>query len=231
MKSMIEIHENSIQILHSWRGFCVIEDILEEFSELEIFLTGGVLRNIIIGKKQPPNDFDFFIGGKDIDNALNRLKRQGRLEKGPYGSPRWFPPNHDACYCDLVPINSFYNGLWYCEDIIDVLNQFDFTGNAIAINLRTKQFYDPQNGKRDLELGIIKAVRFDYPEEPISQNITITRPAVVWFRILHYAALLSLRIEPVTYNWLIKEYRFKEYEQEFNENLFPLHINALDLIK
>ena len=48
-------------------------------------------------------------------------------------------------------ISRFYNGLWVCQNIVDVLNQFNFTGNAIAMDLRSKEFYDPMNGWTHLD--------------------------------------------------------------------------------
>ena len=41
------------------------------------------------------------------------------------------------------------HGLGYCKSIIDVLKQFDFTGNAIAFDLRAQAFFDPAGGRGD----------------------------------------------------------------------------------
>lgn len=93
-------------------------------------------------------------------------------------------------------ISRFYNGLWVCQNIVNVLNQFNFSGKAIAMDLRSKEFYDPMKGWTHLEHRIMRAIRFDYPEEQIKDVLRITRPAVVWFRILHYAAFLPLPSSP-----------------------------------
>ena len=108
-----------------------------------------------------------FLGGDSTDEILDVLESQGEMVTGPFGSPRWYPTHGTRSSWDLIPIATFWNGLWPCEDIVDVLNQFDFTGNAIAIDVRTGSVYDPQNGRRDMERRTMRAVRFDYPDEPI----------------------------------------------------------------
>jgi hypothetical protein len=230
MDKRVETYQQILVLLNSWRGVDTINAIMQAFPELGIYLAGGVVRDVVLGRDSAPADFDFFIEGKEVDLALAYLEKRGTLRRGPFGSPRWFPTKDEKVYCDFIPIKRFFNGLWQCEDIVDVLNQFDFTGNAVAVDLRTRQFYDPQNGYRDLLRQIMRAVRFDYPGEPIVSGQSITRPAVVWFRILHYATALNLTIEPVTMNWLKKHRRFLKQAPAFNETFFSLHPEALNSI-
>jgi len=123
----------------------------------------------------------------------------------------------------VVPITRFFNGLWPCENITDVLNQFDFTANGVALDLRTGQFFDPQNGARDIGKRIMRAVRFDYPDQPIAPGIPLTRPEVVWFRILHYAEVLGLKIERATHQWLQANRCYEADAEQFVAPFFPLH--------
>ena len=231
MDKQVEIYDKALFVLRSWVGFDTIYGIMQTFPQLDLYLAGGVLRDIVLGRQYPPKDFDFFLGGENVNSALVRLGDRGTLSRGPFGSPRWFPAKDDTMYCDVIPIKCFFNGLWRCEDIVDVLNQFDFTGNAIAVNLRTGQFYNPQNGIRDLLHRVMRAVRFDYPDEPIAPGQTLTRKSVLWFRILHYAATLNLTIEQVTMNWIKKHHWFWEQTQAFNRTFFSLHPEALNPIK
>jgi hypothetical protein len=121
----------------------------------------------------------------------------------------------------------FYNGLWRCEDILDVLNQFDFTANAIALDLFSSKILDPQNGIRDLSRNELRAVRFDYPDEPISPGTKLTRNAVMWYRFQHFAFTKRLSIEPVTLSWVRQNRRYIEARSEFERVFYPIDDRSL----
>ncbi len=127
----------------------------------------------------------------------------------------------DAPYADIIHVKHFYNGLSHCNNMLDVLHQFDFTANAIAINLKTGLFLDPLHGSQDIQKRIMRGVRFDYPDEPISPRHPISRLSVLWFRLLHYAALCEMNIEPITMSWLIKNRIYKRDLAHFTEIFFP----------
>lgn len=197
--------------------------LVESSANVDIFIAGGCIRDLLLARGARPKDFDIFLGGPGVEKVLKRLASAGRLEHGPFGSPRWYPNPGSALYCDVIPITGFVNGLWRCENITDVLNQFDFTANAVAVDLRTAEFFDPQNGVRDIGRRVMRAVRFDYPEERIAPEIGLSRPEVLWFRILHYAAVLKLTIEPVTLEWLRANRRYEPDAARFESVFFPLH--------
>ena len=231
MTAESDIYAQVIALLRSTEMGSAWLEIATQFAESDVYLAGGTLRDILLKREVDPKDFDFFLGGSSTENVLNRLGENGVIRSGPFGSPRWFPTEDANTYCDVIPIRSFFNGLWKCEDITDVLNQFDFTANAIALHLRTGVLHDPQNGRRDLAFRVMRAVRFDYPEEPISSISKLTRPAVVWFRILHYAATLGLTIEPVTLRWICRHSGFVQQLEDFVETFSPLHPKALEPIQ
>jgi hypothetical protein len=231
MREEREIYREVLAMLgHTKLGSAWLE-ISAQFDELDVYLAGGGLRNILVKRDVDPKDFDFFLGGSGIEKVLARLADTGTIRYGPFGSPRWFPADPSSVYCDVIPIRNFFNGLWRCEDILDVLNQFDFTANAVAVHLRTGVLHDPQNGRRDLTLQLMRAIRFDYPDEPISASNRLTRPAVVWFRILHYAAILGFTIEPVTHEWICRHSGFAEQLDDFVATFFPLHPAALAAVR
>ena len=206
-------------------------EISNRFDKADVYLAGGSIRDLLLERDVSPTDFDFFLGGAAQDEILTHLAETGEMRHGPFGSPRWFPSRDANLYCDVIPIAGFFNGLWRCEDILDVLNQFDFTANAVAVHLRTGVLHDPQNGRRDCSLQVMRAVRFDYPDEPISSSIKLTRPAVVWFRILHYAAALGFTIEPVTLEWIRRHSFYASQLSDFVEAFFPLDPKALAQIE
>lgn len=214
------VHAKALKILELWAGFVWLARALEKFSKVQIFLAGGALRDIFGSENRKPKDFDFFIAGPGVEDFLDFLAHHGKLSMGPFGSPRWFPENSPDSYADIILIECFYNGLWKCEDIVDVLNQFDFTANAIALDIRTPRLFDPQNGIRDAQMRVMRAVRFDYPDEPISSCCSLSRPSVLWFRLIHYAKVLKLEIEPVTMRWLLENSRFSGDVEQFGEIFF-----------
>lgn len=210
---------------NEWIGYSLLRTVLNTFPRLEVYLAGGVIRNSVLGRSVRPNDFDLFLGGEGTADALNALGQLGRMTQGPFGSPRWYPSD-DSGYCDLIPISQFGNGLWTCEDIVDVLNQFDFTGNAIAIDLRTNDFYNPQNGVRHLQQRLLRAVRFDYPDEPILLGHPLSRPAVLWFRFIHYSSVLGLRLDDITRRWVEDRQEYKALRDLFAQFFFEPDVRS-----
>jgi hypothetical protein len=207
-------------LLCAWEGHEAFDAALRTHPEVCVYLAGGALRDLLLGKKRTPRDFDFFISGPRVDSFLDRLSADGELRYGPFGSPRWFPHSASATYADVIPITAFYNGLEKCRNIIEVLQQFDFTANAIAVDLRTSAFFDPIRGLRDLRSGVIRAVRFDYPDEPISPGLTLTRLSVLWMRLVHYASTLRFDIAPDTLQWLRANAYFGSDANAFTQVFF-----------
>jgi hypothetical protein len=212
--------------LESWGGYDVVRDLMRRYSEVDIYVAGGVIRDTVLAGNTHLKDVDLFLIGTAVDQVICDLDRHGTVRTGPFGSPRWMPHGTNQ-YADVIPITRFFNGLWVCQDIVDVLNQFDFTCNAVALDLRTGAFFDPQNGVRDGRQRVMRAVRFDYPEQPIAPDNKLSRPAVLWFRLLHYAASRRLSIEPVTLRWLRENRRYQLHLEPFVSSFFSLHPKAL----
>ena len=118
-----------------------------------------------------------------------------------------------------------------CENIVDALNQFDFTGNALAVDVRGDRLFDPQNGLRDMRQRLMRMVRFDYPDEPILPGNRLGRLTVLWFRILHYAAELDLAIEPVTRGWLVRHGSAERHLDVFSEDFFVPNLDRLPSVR
>lgn len=215
--------------LESWSGFAPLREALDRHPGVDCFVAGGVVRDVLLDVPPLPSDIDLFLRGDQAPRLIEDLAMAGTVRRGPFGSPRWTPAKGDS-YADVIRIESFYNGLWRCEDIVDALNQFDLTCNAVALDLRSGVFHDPQNGVRDAHMRRLRAVRFDYPEESISPNIDLTRPAVLWFRLLHYARARGLQIESVTLNWLRASRRHLDSEPLFSATFFPFDRQALAVL-
>ena len=226
MDGTLESYQVILDVFRAWQGHDDLQRVMDHVPDLDVFIAGGVVRDVILGRRVKPKDFDFFLAGPSVGQAVAMLGESGGMSAGPFGSPRWFPKGESGVYCDLIPITRFRNGLWDCADITDVLNQFDFTGNAVAFDLREGRFFDPQNGRRDIGLKVMRALRFDYPDEPIIPGHPLSRPVVLWFRILHYARVLGWTIEPITRSWLADRRDYIAKRGTFASVFFEPHPDA-----
>jgi hypothetical protein len=214
--------------LEAWCGYSALEEAMQAFGDLRVYLAGGIVRNALMGTPTASKDLDFFIQGASAAAAIAHFGRRGRLRATPYGAPRWYPSDDKLKYADLIPVADFSPGLWPCEDIVDVLDQFDFTANAVAYDLRTGEAFDPQNGARDAARRVMKMVRFDYPEGPYAPGATLDRNVVLWFRIVHYASVLGLRVETLTREWLLSRRSYESQLDQFTHTFFRPDLRALD---
>ena len=217
---VVRLHGIVLELLEGWAGFSALDSAMQTFNTTEVFVAGGVLRDLFGGASCPPKDFDFFIGGPDVPSFIHWLGERGTLSSGPFGSPRWWPAGELIQHADVIPISGFHNGLWKCRDIVDALNQFDFTANAVALDLRSKRLFDPQNGTRDARERVMRAVRFDLPDEPISANCPLSRLSVLWIRLVHFAHTLGFAIEPVTWKWIQDHAHFGQDADAFARTFF-----------
>ena len=194
----------------SFSGFI---GIVKELEINGIYLAGGAVRDAFLRPDFHAKDLDVFLTPAAFDKVYVYLKKHGNLFVNQFGTHRWQAYGDVEFYYDIIVIPEFYNGLWICRNITDALNQFDITVNAIAFDLLLGTFYDPQNGLLDIKQRILKAVRFDYPEISVSKNISLSRNTVLWFRYIHYARKLDLRIESITALW-IESNSFREASKE-----------------
>lgn len=210
-----------------WSARAVLEAALNGTGPSEAYLAGGFVRDVASGQHRPTGDVDLFCTASRAERVLHRLAADGRIETGPFGAPRWTPSTEDT-YVDIVTIEHFTNGLWSCEDMKDALNQFDFTANAIAFDLVSGEVLDPQNGIRDAGRRVMRAVRFDYPNEPIAAGGALTRPGVVFVRIVHYLGRLGFTVDSPTRDWLLRNLDLCSQIEEFQRTFFQPDTSALD---
>ena len=201
--AIVDAVERAMAALRQWAGHEGFAAVMAAFPAVDVYLAGGAVRDAVAGRPSSPKDFDFFIAGSECDGFLARLGELGKLSHGPFGSPRWVPTSEDR-FADIIPIARFNNGVERCATMTDALRQFDFTANAIALDLRHGNFLDPCGGLADLRAGILRAVRLDYPEEPIAPGIALSRNTVLWMRFMHYADRLGLEPDPTTKAWLVR---------------------------
>jgi hypothetical protein len=196
------IIKRTLEEFTNWVGSNAINTALKQFHELELYIVGGVLRDISLGISLPPKDFDILAIGNDTENFFSYLKDIGTLEYGQFNSPRWFPSSQTACYSDMMNIDSWDTGLNKCTSVEEVLSQFDFTGNAIALGIKDHKLYNPLNGIEDLNNHVLSAIRFDFKDTPIREDAKLTKMALHWFRYFLYSYRLGLQLDQNTTEWV-----------------------------
>jgi hypothetical protein len=224
------VYDGIRQKLEQWYGYPLLMQVMSRFNDVRVYIAGGAVRNVLIDDCADIKDFDFFLQGESVASVIECLGYNGLLQTTPYGSPRWYPLGDEQAYADLIPIADFVPGLWPCEDIIDVLNQFDFTANAIAYDLRTGAILDPQNGIRDAVRRVMKMVRFDYPNGSYLPTAALDRNVILWFRIVHYASTLNFSIEPLTMNWLRERIDYTAQFNDFVRSFFQPDLRVLERV-
>jgi putative nucleotidyltransferase with HDIG domain len=120
--------------------------------EVEVYLVGGAVRDLLTNRLSP--DFDFAVPSKGISIArsvANALKADFMVLDDERDTGRVIITNEDGTfvYLDFAA----YRG----STLEDDLRDRDFTINAIALNVRDITIIDPLNGANDIRAKVIRA--------------------------------------------------------------------------
>lgn len=140
----------------------IVKDVMAAGKEagVEIYLVGGVIRNLMLGKPLPP-DYDFAIQGsvEPLAKAV-AVRVSGTafiLDKDAPSYRVVFKKGSRSFFLDFSPIKA------QSADIVDDLIGRDFTVNAMAVDLRALidrrecQVIDPCAGMEDAKAGLLAA--------------------------------------------------------------------------
>jgi tRNA nucleotidyltransferase/poly(A) polymerase len=171
---------------------------LARSQELNIYLTGGAVRDLISG--QPIRDLDFTVEG-------NPVKMIRELEKG---GARVVSEDERRRHYELIFAGDVDGSISAARDdvyerpgvkpdyrfagIMEDLRRRDFSVNAIAVSLNTQSrglLLDPMNGLADLERQEVRALSIH----------AFTNQPIRLMRILRYAARMGFKIESRTQEW------------------------------
>jgi len=171
---------------------------LARMQELNIYLTGGAIRDLISG--QPIRDIDFTVEG-------NPMRMVRELEKG---GARVLWESEKLRHYELVYAGDADGSISAARDevyerpgakpelrfasITEDLRRRDFSMNAIAISLNPNSrglLLDPTNGLADLERQEIRALSIH----------AFTNQPVRLMRILRYCARMGSKMESRTQEW------------------------------
>ncbi len=189
---------------------------LARSQDLNIYLTGGAVRDLISG--QPIRDLDFTVEGNPV-----RMVRE--LEKG---GARVLDENEKLRHYNLVFAGDVDGSIAAARDdvyerpgikpeyrfsgIMEDLRRRDFSVNAIAVSLNVQSrglLLDPTNGLADLERQEVRALSIH----------AFTNQPIRLVRILRYAARMGFKLESRTQEWFDLA-----MERKLNE-----HLNGADI--
>jgi tRNA nucleotidyltransferase/poly(A) polymerase len=133
---------------------------------MKIFLVGGAVRDLLMGKPMKDRDF-VVVGSSEVEMFAHGYKRVG------HDFPVFLHPETGEEYA-LARIEkktgSGYGGFTtYTLDISleDDLRRRDFTINAMAIDDETGELFDPLGGQQDIEERILRHVSGAFQEDPV----------------------------------------------------------------
>lgn len=205
--------------------YTYIHTLMDIFKEIdfisEVYICGGFMRDYFMGKTAS-KDIDIFINCSkaEMKKFVEFLVQYGKVVYGQYGSPRFFPNDFNELYVDIVPFYNFIVPKEPIKDIVSLLSNFDITANAIGYEIKSKTLFNPVGGIEDIRDRILRAVRLDFPEKPISKGISLSAVSVFWFRLLHYQSKLGFNFSPETEQWIFEnKWRFQDLEA-FKLNFF-----------
>jgi len=184
-------------------AFPSLLSLSEEFPKAEIFLVGGAVRDILLGKKV--TDIDILIRNISGDDLEEFLADHGRVVFAGKNFGVWkfneIGKPKNEIYDIALPRTEFsmhkqgiYQDFKIKTDprlpIEEDLERRDFTINAMAYNLKTEKLIDPHKGQEDLEAKIIRCV--GNPQERFEEDYSRM------LRALRFSLQLDFKIEKQT---------------------------------
>lgn len=177
-------------------------------SATELFLVGGTVRDLLLERQS--KDLDVLVRGMSISSIKKHLASYGNIQLvgARFGVLKFTPRK------SLVPKRSGgsitvdvalprteksfgtggYRDFTFTSNpklsVESDLSRRDFTINAMAYNVRTKELVDPFGGMRDLERRVLRAV--GKPEQRFAEDYSRL------LRLLRFAAALEFSIEAKT---------------------------------
>lgn len=208
-------------------NFLFVKKINKQFPQAEIYLVGGIVRDIFLERQS--TDFDFVIRklpAKDLEKFLKTLGDLNLVGKsfGVYKfKPKNFKLGEDIDIALPRIDHSFNTGLHRDVEVtsdpnLDLekdLERRDFTINAMALDLNSNQLIDPFNGLEDLKNKIIKTV--GDPQKRFQEDY------LRMLRAVRFSTQLYFKIDQPTYLVIqkkakeIKNISEERIQEEFNK--------------
>lgn len=200
--------ERLAESISSHGALAFTQELVSSFPTANLYLVGGAVRDVLLGRRMREFDFDFVAQGLDQPHLETWLRERGELNLvgqhfGVYKfMPTGFTPK-DIVFIDIalprterVSTGSLggYKDFDVQSDpnlpIEKDLARRDFTINAMAFDVRTNVLIDPFNGQADLKQKVIRAV--GDPTERFTEDLSRI------LRGIRFAAELEFSIEEKT---------------------------------
>ncbi len=151
------------------------EEILDR---CELYLVGGVVRDLFLDRAHETLDFDYIVSGIDKDALLALLEKIGRadLVGKSFGVIKFRTPE-DLTVDIAIPRSEISTGPGHRDfkvvsdpdlPVDSDLERRDFTVNSMALSLRDFELVDPLGGAEDLEKRILRVNRdTSFVEDPL----------------------------------------------------------------
>jgi poly(A) polymerase len=197
-----------IQKILKKREFNFITKLQKEFKKAEIFLVGGVIRDIILNRES--KDYDFVVQNVKVNDLQKFLKKLGWVDLvgKSFGVLKFLPKGVK----NIEPVDialprtehAFFTGGYRDFDvkfkpdlpIEEDLKRRDFTINALAYDIKKKKLIDLFDGLKDIKNKTIKTV--GNPSERFQEDYSRM------LRALRFACQLDFAIEPKTWQAIKK---------------------------
>ncbi|MAO71360.1 MAG: tRNA nucleotidyltransferase [Flavobacteriales bacterium] len=176
--------------------------VVADSSNLECYVVGGFVRDILLSRKQIKTDIDFVCVGSGINLAKEVAKKLGNKTDVKFfkNFGTAMIKYKSECYEFVGARKESYRANSrkpIVEDgsLQDDQNRRDFTINAMAICLNSSSYgnlVDPFNGIKDLKLKIIKT--------PLNPDTTFSDDPLRMMRAIRFATQLNFNIEENCYN-------------------------------
>jgi tRNA nucleotidyltransferase (CCA-adding enzyme) len=178
----------------------------EEYDGLDVSVVGGTPRDrymsLLLGVDIESNDIDLVTTGvtpeymkkRGFKHIMSNDTRKpvfidsDRREVAVARSEQSSGDEHDAFEMDIISPDIPHKKAMMMD-----LERRDLTINAIAVNIRNGEVYDPHNGREDIENGIIRHVSEAFSDDPLR----VVRAA-------RYASRFGFEIAPETLDMMKK---------------------------
>lgn len=150
----------------------------EVLERCELYLVGGVVRDLFLGSAHLTIDFDYIASGIDKDALLELLEKIGKadLVGKSFGVIKFRTPE-DITVDIAFPRSEISTGPGHRDfevvsdpdlPVASDLARRDFTINSLALSLRDFELVDPLGGVEDLEKRILRVNRdTSFVEDPL----------------------------------------------------------------
>lgn len=216
-----------LQQIISEPRFDFLSEAKQHFPHAEFFIVGGAVRDAFLGHEV--KDVDIVSRGVPMNDLILFLETMGEVNVvGKQFGVIKFTPHKTSHAIDIaLPRTEQALGSGKYRDfsvsfdhelpIMDDLSRRDFTINAMAWNVNTREFIDPHNGAGDIARKIIRTVGI--PNDRFREDFSRI------LRALRFACTLGFDIEDETWRSI------KQNAECVGEEKVPAEVSARELLR